>query len=272
MKYSIITINYNHAEGLRRTIESVVDQTCKDYEYIIIDGGSTDGSVDVIKEYADKIDFWVSEPDKGIYNAMNKGIDHAHGDYLNFMNSGDCFYSHTVLDEVKPMLTADIVSGISNIKNECRQKLPLQEESLSIMAMFYATLPHQATFINSELNKQFRYDEDLKISSDWEFFVETLILHNCSYRNIDVTVCEFEPNGIGSREDTIGYWMKEHEVILQKMFQPRVYKDLLYFKDKESPLLDLIPKLKDKQRWRLHIWIYKFTSLAIKVFDKIRGI
>lgn len=88
MKYSIITINYNNADGLRRTIESVVNQTYKDIEYIIIDGGSTDGSVDVIKEYGSQIDYWVSEPDKGIYNAMNKGILQAHGEYLNFMNSG----------------------------------------------------------------------------------------------------------------------------------------------------------------------------------------
>jgi glycosyltransferase involved in cell wall biosynthesis len=89
MKLSVITINYNNAIGLRKTIESVVNQTFRDYEYIIIDGGSTDGSVDVIKEYADKIDYWVSEPDKGIYNAMNKGVAAAHGEYTNFLNSGD---------------------------------------------------------------------------------------------------------------------------------------------------------------------------------------
>lgn len=272
MKYSIITINYNHAEGLRCTIESVVNQTCKDFEYIIIDGGSTDGSVDVIKEYADKIDFWVSEPDKGIYNAMNKGIDHAHGEYLNFMNSGDCFYNENVLEEVMPLLTADIVSGIDNIESEHRQRIPISENKLSMRNFFYFSLPHQSTFIKRELNKRFRYDEDIKISSDWEFFFKTLILRNCSYRNIDVIVCEFEPNGLGSRKDTEDEWEKEHEEFLKKTFPPRVYKDLLYFSDKESPILDLIPKLKDKRRWRLHIWIYKFTSLAIKVFDKIKGI
>ena len=86
MKYSVITINFNNIVGLNHTILSELGQTFKDYEYIIIDGGSTDGSVDVIKKYADKIDYWVSEPDKGIYNAMNKGILQAHGDYLNFMN------------------------------------------------------------------------------------------------------------------------------------------------------------------------------------------
>ena len=82
MKLSVITINYNNRDGLKKTIESVVNQTYKDFEYIIIDGGSTDGSVEVLKEYSDKIDYWVSEPDKGIYNAMNKGIDIAKGEYV----------------------------------------------------------------------------------------------------------------------------------------------------------------------------------------------
>ena len=100
-KYSIITINYNNAEGLRRTIKSVVSQTFVDYEYVIIDGGSTDGSVDVIKEYENKISYWVSEKDGGIYNAMNKGVKVAHGEYLIFMNSGDIFYSDSVLSDVR---------------------------------------------------------------------------------------------------------------------------------------------------------------------------
>ena len=84
MKYSIITINYNNCDGLRKTIESVISQSYKDYEFIIIDGGSTDGSRDVIEQHSRSIDYWVSEPDKGVYNAMNKGIRQAKGDYLNF--------------------------------------------------------------------------------------------------------------------------------------------------------------------------------------------
>ena len=93
MKLSIITINYNNLAGLQRTIDSVVCQTWHDYEWIIIDGGSSDGSKELIEQYQEYITYWCSEPDKGIYNAMNKGIDHAHGDYLIFMNSGDAFAS-----------------------------------------------------------------------------------------------------------------------------------------------------------------------------------
>ena len=111
MKYSIITINLNNSAGLRKTIESVVNQTFQDFEYIIIDGGSTDGSVDIIKEYSSRIDYWVSEPDRGIYNAMNKGIVQAHGDYINFMNSGDCFSKNTILEEIYADLSFDFVFG-----------------------------------------------------------------------------------------------------------------------------------------------------------------
>ena len=119
MKLSVITINYNNRDGLRKTIESVVNQTCRDFEYIIIDGGSTDGSVDVIKQYADRIDYWVSEPDKGIYHAMNKGIAVAHGEYLNFMNSGDCFYESTVVENVLQLKDMVYIT----LKNKLKKKL-----------------------------------------------------------------------------------------------------------------------------------------------------
>ena len=95
MKLSIITVNYNDAKGLERTIKSVISQTFHDYEFIIIDGGSTDGSVDVIKKYESHIDYWISEKDGGIYPGMNKGLRQAKGEYLNFMNGGDCYHLWT---------------------------------------------------------------------------------------------------------------------------------------------------------------------------------
>ena len=112
MKLSIITINYNNKEGLLKTILSVVNQNHHDYEYIIIDGGSNDGSVDIYKDYADKNDYWVSEKDKGIYNAMNKGIDVAKGEYCIFMNSGDTFYDSNTLQLCIPCLDGtDVLAG-----------------------------------------------------------------------------------------------------------------------------------------------------------------
>ena len=99
-KLSIITVNLNNKAGLQKTIESVFSQTFTDYEYLVIDGGSEDGSKELIKKYENKFVYWVSEKDKGIFNAMNKGILKASGEYLLFLNSGDYFYDSAVLDDV----------------------------------------------------------------------------------------------------------------------------------------------------------------------------
>ena len=99
-KVSVITVNYNNADGLKRTLESLFAQTFTDYESIVIDGGSTDGSREIIENFADRITYWVSEPDGGIYHAMNKGIRQATGLYYNFMNSGDLFEDPTVLENI----------------------------------------------------------------------------------------------------------------------------------------------------------------------------
>ena len=120
MKYSIITINYNNRDGLEMTINSVLEQTYKDFEYIIIDGGSTDGSLEVIKKHAAQIDYWVSEPDNGIYNAMNKGIRKATGDYLNFMNSGDTYHTSSVLGDIANLDSESITWSPSTAQAETR--------------------------------------------------------------------------------------------------------------------------------------------------------
>ena len=116
VKLSIITVNLNNLEGLKRTYESVVCQTFTDYEWIVIDGGSTDGSREFIEQHQDKFAYWCSEPDKGIYNAMNKGIMRAKGEYLNFMNSGDCFASNdTLIRVLVDERNEDIIYGYIDI-------------------------------------------------------------------------------------------------------------------------------------------------------------
>ena len=99
MKLSVITICYNE-KNIRKTCESIVGQSWQDFEWIVVDGGSTDGTLDVLNEYRDRIDVLISEPDNGIYNAMNKGIARARGEWLNFMNGGDAFCDKTVLEQV----------------------------------------------------------------------------------------------------------------------------------------------------------------------------
>lgn len=148
-KLSVITINYNNRDGLRKTIESVVNQTCKDFEYVIIDGGSTDGSVDVIKEYADRINYWVSEPDNGCYHAMNKGVKVATGEYVIFMNSGDGFYTNDVVDYfVKLNATEDVLSGDMCIVDAYIKHSP---NTITFKFFYEEGLGHQACFIKTDV-------------------------------------------------------------------------------------------------------------------------
>lgn len=239
MKYSIITINYNNCEGLRKTIESIINQSCQDYEYIIIDGGSDDGSREVIKEFTDRISYWVSEQDKGIYNAMNKGILKATGDYLIFMNSGDRFYDHNVLENVQPYLTADIVHG-RLFYSSGRERSVYLHGAPDMQHFLDNTLNHQSSFIARKLFIDTLYDEQYKIVSDWKFFMEKLILQNCSFVSIPVKVGIFEEGGISESNSTLD--AKERQEVLEQMFPPRMVKTFKRFKGKESPMLDLIPQ------------------------------
>ena len=219
MKLSVITINYNNCDGLRKTIESVVNQTYKDFEYIVIDGGSTDGSVDVIKEYADRIDYWVSEPDKGIYNAMNKGVDVAKGQYHNFMNSGDVFCSTDTIERVfESNPIADIICG--NVLMPSRFEPPLK---ITFNKLFSGTICHQAAFIIASLMKKYKYDENLKIVADRKFFIQALILENCSYQAIDVDVVNYDINGFSSNNRSLTSY--ETSKVMEELIPERIRQD-----------------------------------------------
>ena len=182
-KLSIITINLNNADGLRKTIESVILQTISDFEYIVIDGASTDGSVDIIKQYSDKITYWISEPDNGVYNAMNKGILKATGDYCLFLNSGDEFSSNKSLIKFNFFfdLNIDILYGDLTVKNGIEEYYKTYPDKLTFKYFRSDTLPHPASFIKRKLFHDIcMFDEKLKICSDWEFFVIAICLRNCS--------------------------------------------------------------------------------------------
>lgn len=223
MKLSIITINYNNRDGLRKTIESVVNQTWQDFEYIVIDGGSTDGSVEVIKEFADHIDYWVSEPDNGIYNAMNKGIDHAKGEYCNFMNSGDCFYFHNTLNLIfTPALTSDVICG--DTINSDGSTIP-HKDTITFKTLFHGAISHQSSFIRTSLLKKYHYDESLRIVADWKFWLQTLINDNCSYLGIGIPVSIYDITGISSTN-----WeqlLQERKMVIDNMYPERVVQDMI---------------------------------------------
>lgn len=205
MKLSIITINYNNKEGLRKTIESVVAQTTCDFQYIVIDGGSTDGSIDVIKEYADHIDYWVSEPDKGIYNAMNKGVAVANGEYCQFLNSGDWLYSNIVIEAVLPCLSEDydILSGeqmISLPNGSFIEQYTPTPERLSSLYFIQASLPHPASFIKTQQLRKRPYDESYKIIADWIFFFESFLYDNIRFQKLSCKIACFDWGGISGSQ------------------------------------------------------------------------
>lgn len=264
--FSIITINYNNKEGLRKTFESVINQSYKDFEYIVIDGGSTDGSREVIEEYVDHIDYWVSEPDKGIYNAMNKGIKVAHGDYLNFMNSGDCLYDKNVLYNTLPYLQTDIIMGRSLDENFHVRPYHIKKE-LTMIQLYANTIDHQASFISRVLFNNTLYDENYKIVSDWKFFIEKTIFQNCSFSIMPVLVAIGQSGGISEIQK--GLNDDERLDVLSKMFPARVLKDYERFKDKESPMLELIPQFNRTHRLqKVIVWVTKAILRIYHLFTK----
>ena len=226
MKYSIITINYNNCDGLRRTIESVISQSYKDYEFIIIDGGSTDESREIIEQYSNSINYWVSEPDKGIYNAMNKGIRQAKGDYLNFLNSGDAFYDSDVLASVdKELGDYDIIIG-----KEYHQDPKTGESATTFlparisMATFVVSyLPHQSGFIKRSLFEDSLYDENLRIVGDWKFYMQQIVCNERTVKLTDIVVSRREQGGISNANSSLN--AEERLKVLHEILPPGVYKD-----------------------------------------------
>lgn len=236
-KLSIITINYNDEKGLRKTLESVAGQTYQDFEYLVIDGGSSDGSKALIDSYQNRIDYWVSERDKGIYNAMNKGILAAKSDFVIFMNSGDVFYNENVLQTVVDQLTDayDIYYGDCYRITPNAQKRWSFPEKLSFSFFHSSSLSHQSAFIRRKLfHDFFLYSEDFKIVSDWEFFIYAICKMNVPYKHLNAIISNFDFTGISSNKKNKAHDKAEREVVLQKHFPLFVedYKGLGKFHSK----------------------------------------
>lgn len=203
-KISIITVNFNNKKGLAKTIDSVLTQTYSNIEYIIIDGGSTDGSKELIEQYTSSITYWISEKDKGIYDAMNKGITHATGDYLLFLNSGDFFISVNVLNDIfgKKIYKELLIIGRQyyiNQKGKITSSRHLIPEDICEDFFWSNTLPHQATFINKNLLDQIGgFDLKYKVVADWAFWYEAIITNNSTYLFIEHFISYMESDGIPS--------------------------------------------------------------------------
>jgi glycosyltransferase involved in cell wall biosynthesis len=227
MKISIITINYNNLEGLKRTVESVVNQTWQEFDYIVIDGGSNDGSANYIESKSANIDYLISEPDTGIYSAMNKGISAAKGKYLLFLNSGDTLYNNKILNEISKSLTdnLDIYYGDLFFLNQGTLDYQKYPDQLSFNFFYKTSLPHPAAFIKKELfNELGDYNESLRIVSDWEFFILAICKFNKTYKHVNMVVSVFDTNGISCNEKNINIIDMERLLVLEKLF-PNFIKD-----------------------------------------------
>jgi glycosyltransferase involved in cell wall biosynthesis len=202
--FSVITINYNDCEGLRETMKSVFNQSNTDFEYIIIDGGSTDGSINYIKSVSHKLSYWVSENDKGIYDAMNKGIQVASGNYLIFLNSGDSFVHSNILNEIKKaeLKDSDIIYGDINIKNkrDCTDVLRYPSR-LTLDFWKNSTINHQASAIKKALFSEMgNYDLSYTIAADYAFFLKCFFLGK-KFKYLDQVLINYDLNGKSSRDE-----------------------------------------------------------------------
>ena len=220
-KISIITVNYNDKPGLIKTLESLFRQTWQDFEYIVVDGNSSDGSKEIISGYSSKINYAVSEPDSGIYNAMNKGIRAATGDYLFFLNAGDYFYDDEVLQKIQTELDGSIDFYYGNVvfKDGHQERIIEYPDKFSFHFFTYDCICHQASFIRRTLfDDHFYYNENLKIVSDWEFLIYTICRQNISYKHLDVIVCYYDFSGISSRPESEPLKLSERAQVMTRYF------------------------------------------------------
>jgi len=262
-KITVITVNYNNIKGLKKTIESVISQDYSDYEFVVVDGGSTDGSVALIESYS-RINNWISEKDKGVYHAMNKGIRMAKGDYVIFMNSGDIFYSQDVLNKFITELDSNlgIIYGNSLYYNDSgynREEYPPAELNYSFFRS--AGINHQAAFIKRKLFfDYFFYQESYKICADWDFFMRIVCLHKVSYKYINEFVCRYDFSGISADPVNYARYVEERDFTLKTFFDPLC-----------NDIYNLIHNKDDKKMMNQFLFLknYKIVRRIIRVIFKL---
>lgn len=200
-KITIITVSYNAAKSIEKTILSVLNQKYSEIQYVIIDGNSTDGTVDIIKKYENRISSWISEPDEGIYDAMNKGIDIARGQYIYFLGADDRLVDNEIIKKISGFLTSDIdvVSGQVWLVDEALriQKVYSNKFNLEDIHNGYC-IPHQGLFIKTNILKKYRFDCNYKIVADRELFYKLYFDDKISFFYIDIKVAYYSADGISS--------------------------------------------------------------------------
>lgn len=270
MRLSIITINRNNAEGLEKTMLSVATQTFKELEYIVVDGASADGSVEVIKRLEPQFTHlkWVSEPDKGIYNAMNKGLHMATGEYVQILNSADCL---AATDVTERMLAALEDAGCPNILYGNMIKCFLDGhqivdkcfagQAITMLGMYTGTLNHDSAYIRRDLFEKYGYyDEGLKIVSDWKWYLQAIILGGEKPQYVDLNVTFFDMTGISETNKEVE--RAERKQVLEQLFPQTVLSDYERF---AFPIEQI-------KRLQNYPWAYKMVWILERCLFKLEKI
>jgi glycosyltransferase involved in cell wall biosynthesis len=276
MKLSIITINYNNAAGLKKTLDSVAMQTYTDFEYIIVDGASSDSSVKIIREYEKNLTSclsplasnlkWISEKDTGIYNAMNKGIQMSNGEYLLFLNSGDFLISSDVLEKVfSNDCYADILCTRCDVSDNGKVVwTSTPPEKVTFRILYTAGLAHQSTFIRRTLFEQLGYyDESFRYNADIEFWFRSIVNHGATTQRIGVITTDYNLDGISSKENQSAKYIEEMQRILQPYKAFTDDYDIFLRRENETQLFDWIKR---------HSCLHKSLIFLNKVEHKLKKI
>jgi len=268
MKLSIITINWNNAAGLEKTLKSVVGQSAKEFEYVVVDGGSTDGSVEVIERYAQQREIaWTSERDKGIYNGMNKGIQRAQGEYIMLLNSGDYLKDERVVERLLKNIESDgypdiYYGNIIKIWPDGKTLVDHQLGGKITMFSFYrGTLNPDGAMIRKSLFERYGYfDEEMKICSDWAWLMNVLALQGATSKHCAIDTIYFDMTGVSeSGEKSRATIQNERRQVMEKTLPAAVLADY------DQYGADIIMM----RRIRRHKWAFKLVYFIERVLFKI---
>ena len=274
MKLSIITINYNNAVGLKKTLDSVASQTCTDFEHIIVDGASSDESVEIIREYEQSLASslspltshltWLSEPDTGIYNAMNKGVRLAKGEYTLMLNSGDYLVDDNVVEKVLPLLDGtDIIQGniIEEKDDKKYRNRGYGKSNIDFFDVMKGYFLHQASFCRRDLFDRYgMFDESYRIIGDTKFFMTCLGKENASFAYVDLDIANYDTMGVSA--ETHGLWAEIRALEYRRM-RDELYSNRLniFFEenDKKIRLYDELHRYK---------WIWNLVMIITHIKNR----
>lgn len=283
IEISIITVVYNDCKGFKKTAKSVISQTAMhNIQWIVIDAASTDGTTDIIRELNPYINYWSSEPDKGIYDGMNKGIAQAKGQYILFLNAGDTLYNEFTTETLIKSSAfghTDYISGNTVYINE-GQAIGVNKAPKKITGrfLFKESLCHPSTLIRTDrIKKNGGYDTSYRIAADAKFFFQDIVINNASYQNIDECISRFDMTGISSTQHEKTY--HERLRFLQELLPPKVYKDYHRTVYGKTKLERVLCKLKEnnfryKTLTAFALLLYSPTAIwnrAIMKYRKLRN-